>query len=226
MCPEASPLKPGAVNHSLGPSCSCIIFSNAHGWGPEANIFYYHALRKMRPRDVTQFPKLTLAAGRRQSWRSSPGPSASSACLLSGTRRGSLGMWAVPCSAKTAGVGLQQWIKPHSPEPLILSEAKPGLQITPTPLIQPRQFLFCLSHVSASQLRVPLGEKCPVANYSLKTTRPLRFLWADSPWTLSSIPQRHDCFPPSAPLRQENYPTCLKAPWQIWGSGDIAGTIP
>lgn len=72
-------------------------------------------------------------------------------------------------------------------------------------------------HVSAFQLRVPLGEKCPVANYSLKITRPFRFLWADSPWTLSSIPQRHDRFPPSAPLRQETYSTCLKAPLENLG---------
>lgn len=170
MCPEASLLKPGGRDLLAAVSSSQTLTVEAR-----RPIFYYHALRKMRPRDITQFPKLMPAVGRQQSWHSNPGPSASSACLLSGTHRGSPRPSSPLCKLQV--LDLSSGLNPVLQSPLILSEAKPGLQVTPTPLDSvPAVSPLPVWHVSALQLRVPLGEKCPVATYSLKITRPLRFL--------------------------------------------------
>ena len=60
------------------------------------------------------------------------------------------------------------------------------LQIITAALLQLQQFLLCLWHILTFQLRLPLGDKCSVANYSLKITEPLRFLLANNPWMLCS----------------------------------------
>lgn len=60
------------------------------------------------------------------------------------------------------------------------------LQIITAALLQLQQFLPCLWHILTFQLRVPLGDKCSIANYSLKITEPLRFLLANNPWMLCS----------------------------------------
>lgn len=149
----------------------------------------------MRSREVTQFPNLTFAAGREQSWLLNPGLSgskASSTCLLSGLHGGSLWWSSLLCRLQVLDLSdrlshvLQSpgfFLRPH----LGGEESHLGrLRIITAALLQLQQFLPCLWHILTFQLRVPLGDKCSIANYSLKISEPLRFLLASNPWMLCS----------------------------------------
>lgn len=152
-------------------------------------------MKKMRSTEVTQFPNLTFAAGRQQSWLLNLGllgSKASRACLLSGIHGGSL--WWSSLLCKLQVLDLSNRLSHILQSPGFFPRPHPGGKGKPHGEVTDHNCrLASASAVSAwpvaytdFPVRISLGDKCSVANYSLKITEPLRFLLANNPWILCS----------------------------------------